>query len=600
MGILVSCQTISKSYSSRPLFTDISFGIEERERIGLIGPNGAGKSTLLKVLAGTVEADGGSVVSRRQLRISFLTQEQTYPADATVADIVAAAAREVEFEEHERAASVDSTLTDIGFPDRNAAAGTLSGGWKKRLAIACVLAQQPELLFMDEPTNHLDLEGILWLEGVLKKSNFAYLVISHDRAFLESVANRVIELNPTYPQGFLSVKGNYSQFLEARDVQVEAQVHQQQALASKVRREIAWLQRGARARQTKARGRIKDAGELMEQLAEVKQRNSLTSPVEIGFDASERKTKELLSLKGISKSVGGRRLLSDFDLVISPGTKLGIAGRNGTGKTTLLRIIAGDLQPDGGTIKRADDLKVVWFDQTREQLDQTKTLKDSLSHQGESVTYRGRNMHIASWARKFLFKPDQLNMPISYLSGGEQARILIANLMLKTADILILDEPTNDLDIPSLEVLEESLEDFPGAVILVTHDRMMLDSVSKYLLALDGKGKAEFFVDYEQYEQVAEEFASEEEAKPVKQDKPAKPAGKVRSGLSTAEARELERLPDKIEKKEASLLTIQTDMSKPEVSSNHVKLQELMKQQEQVQRELDQLFKSWEELEAKR
>lgn len=601
MGILVSCQTISKSYSSRPLFTDISFGIEDRERIGLIGPNGAGKSTLLKILAGMVEPDGGSVVSRRQLRISFLTQEQTYPAHATVADIVTAAAQEVEFEEHERAASIDSTLTDIGFPDRNAAAGTLSGGWRKRLAIACVLVQQPELLFMDEPTNHLDLEGILWLEGVLKKSNFAYLVISHDRAFLETVANRVIELNPTYPQGFLSVKGNYSQFLEAKDVQVEAQVHQQQALASKVRREIAWLQRGARARQTKARGRIKDAGELMEQLAEVKQRNALTSPVEIGFDASGRKTKELLSLKSISKEIGGRKLLSDFDLVISPGTKLGIAGRNGTGKTTLLRIIAGDLQPDSGTVKRADELKIVWFDQTRAQLDQTKTLKDSLSHQGESVTYRGRSMHIASWARKFLFKPDQLNMPISYLSGGEQARILIANLMLKTADILILDEPTNDLDIPSLEVLEESLEDFPGAVILVTHDRMMLDSVSKYILALDGKGRAEFFVDYEQYEQVAEEFASEEEVKPVKQqEKPAKPAGKVRSGLSTAESRELERLPDKIEKKEAALQIIQADMNKPEVSSNYSKLQELMKQQEQMQKELEQLFKSWEELEAKR
>ncbi|MBX9949711.1 MAG: ABC-F family ATP-binding cassette domain-containing protein [Candidatus Obscuribacterales bacterium] len=600
MGILVSCQTIRKSYSSRPLFTDISFGIEERERIGLIGPNGAGKSTLLKILAGLVEPDGGSVVARRQLRISFLTQEQAYPAESTVAEIVAAAAEEVEFEEHERAASVDSTLADIGFPDRNACAGTLSGGWRKRLAIACVLVQQPELLFMDEPTNHLDLEGILWLEGILKKANFAYLVISHDRAFLESVANRVIELNPTYPQGFLSVKGNYSQFLEAKDQQVEAQVHQQQALASKVRREIAWLQRGARARQTKARGRIKDAGELMEQLAEVKQRNALTSPVEIGFDASGRKTKELLSLKSVSKSLGGRNLLSDFELVISPGTKLGIAGRNGTGKTTLLRIIAGDLQPDSGTIKRADDLKVVWFDQTREQLDQTKTLKDSLSHQGESVTYRGRSMHIASWAKKFLFKPDQLNMPISYLSGGEQARILIANLMLKTADILILDEPTNDLDIPSLEVLEESLEDFPGAVILVTHDRMMLDSVSKYILALDGKGKAEFFVDYEQYEQVAEEFALQEEVKPAKQEKVAKPASKVRSGLSTAEARELERLPDKIEKKEASLQLIQADMNKPEISSNYAKLQELMKQQEQTQKELDQLFKSWEELEAKR
>ncbi|MCC7532043.1 MAG: ABC-F family ATP-binding cassette domain-containing protein [Candidatus Melainabacteria bacterium] len=600
MGILVSCQNISKAYSSRPLFTDISFGIEERERIGLIGPNGAGKSTLLKILAGEVEPDSGTVVARRQLRISFLTQEQSFEPESTVEQVVTATAQEVEFQDHERAASVDSILAEIGFPDRKAPAGSLSGGWRKRLAIACVLAKQPELLFMDEPTNHLDLEGILWLETLLKKSSFAYVLVSHDRAFLESVADRVIELNPTYPQGFISVKGNYSQFLEAKEQQVEAQVSQQQALASKVRREIAWLKRGARARQTKARGRIKDAGELMEQLAEVKQRNSLTTPVELGFDASGRKTKELLSLKAVSKSIGGRHLLSNFDLVISPGTKLGVAGRNGTGKTTLLRIIAGDLQPDSGTVKRADELKVVWFDQSREQLDQEKTLKDSLSHQGESVVYRGRSTHIVSWAKKFLFRPDQLNMPISYLSGGEQARILIANLMLKTADILILDEPTNDLDIPSLEVLEESLEDFPGAVILVTHDRMMLDSVSKHILALDGKGKAEYFVDYEQYEQASEEFATPEEVKPTKQEKAPKPAGKVRSGLSTAESRELERLPDKIEKKEAALKTIQANMNKPEFSANYAKLQELMKQQEQTQKELDQLFMNWEELEAKR
>ncbi|MBA3993945.1 MAG: ABC transporter ATP-binding protein [Cyanobacteria bacterium DS2.3.42] len=603
MGILVSCQTISKSYSSRPLFKDISFGIEDRERIGLIGPNGAGKSTLLKILAGEVEPDNGAVVSRRQLRISFLTQEQSFEPDDTVEEIVTAAAQEVEFEDYERAASVDSTLADIGFPDRNAPAVSLSGGWRKRLAIACVLAQQPELLFMDEPTNHLDLEGILWLETLLKKSSFAYVLVSHDRAFLETVANRVIELNPTYPQGFISVKGNYSLFLEAKEQQVEAQVSQQQALASKARREIAWLQRGARARQTKSRGRIKDAGELFEQLADVKQRNALTTPVELGFDSSGRKTKELLSLKSISKSIGGRLLLSDFDLVVSPGTKLGVAGRNGSGKTTLLRIIAGDLEPDSGIVKRADELKVVWFDQSREQLDQTKTLKDSLSHQGETVMYRGRSTHIVSWAKKFLFRPDQLNMPISYLSGGEQARILIANLMLKTADILILDEPTNDLDIPSLEVLEESLEDFPGAVILVTHDRLMLDSVSKYILALNGKGKAEFFVDFEQYEQASEEFGLQEEAKPAKppkQSKQEKPAVKVRSSLTTAESRELERLPEKIEKMEAALKVIQDDLHKPEHAANYGKLQDLMKQQEKTQKELEQLFKSWEELEAKK
>lgn len=605
MAILISCQSISKSYSSRPLFRDISFGVEERERIGLIGPNGAGKSTLLKILAGKSQPDEGSVVARRRLRISFLAQNQEFPGDQTVEEIVTNAANEVEFEDYERDASVDSTLAAIGFPDRNAKADTLSGGWRKRLGVACVLAQRPELLFMDEPTNHLDLEGILWLETVLKSSNFSYLVVSHDRAFLESIAQRVIELNPTFPQGYLSVKGNYSRYLEAKDQQVEAQVHQEQALASKVRREIAWLQRGARARQTKARGRIQEAGKLIEALSEVKQRNSLTSPIELGFDSSGRKTKELVSAKGISKRMGDRLLISDLSFVISPGTKLGIAGRNGSGKTTLLKMIAGHSNPDSGVLKRADGLKVVWFDQTREQLDQEKTLRQSLWPDGDSVMYRGRTLHITSWAKKFLFRPDQLNMPISYLSGGEHARILIANLMLKTADILILDEPTNDLDIPSLEVLEDTLEDFPGAVILVTHDRMMLDSVSSHILALDGKGRNEFFVDYEQYEQVAEEFAPDEEIKAPKSLKMPKgmtapKAPKPKVGLSTQEARELDRLPAKIEKAEELLKVLQADMTNPNYASDYTKLAELNKKHESAQQDLERLFKSWEELEAKK
>jgi len=599
VGILVSCQDISKSYSSRPLFRDISFGVEDRERIGLIGPNGSGKSTLLKILAGLVEPDQGSVVSRKQLRVACMTQDESFPVDETVDDIVRRAASEALFQDHERAAAIDSTLAAVGFPDRQARAATLSGGWRKRLALACALVIRPELLLMDEPTNHLDLEGVLWLEELLKSAGFSYILVSHDRAFLEGVTNRIVELNPTYANGFLSVKGNYSQFLIARQEQLEAQQNLQQALASKVRREIAWLQRGARARQTKAAGRIQEAGKLIEQLAEVEQRNKMLSAIEIGFDASGRKSKELLSVKGIKKSFGQRQLFSDLSFIVSPGVKLGLVGRNGSGKTTLLKILFGQLAADSGAIKRAVDLKIIWFDQNRQQLDKTKTLKESLSPASDSIIYRGRSLHVTTWAKKFLFRPDQLNMPISYLSGGEQARILIANLMVQSADILILDEPTNDLDIPSLEVLEDSLEDFPGAVILVTHDRMMLDTVSNCVLGLDGQGGAQFYADYEQCEQTFSRILTKAQPKPQRQEKAAARPPSRRSGLSTSEARELAGLPDKIELAEAAMRALQAEMEKPHIASNYAELHGLLQRQNDLQKDLDKLFNRWAELEAK-
>src|SRR5271168_4939561 len=378
MAILLSCQSISKSYSSRPLFKGISFGIEDGERVGLIGPNGAGKTTLVDVLSGIVEPDEGSVVRRRQLRIAGVTQNPSLPADATIFDCISASAQTAEFEPHERAASIESTLDTLGFPDRQSTVGTLSGGWQKRVAIGCAVVQQPELLFMDEPTNHLDFEGILWLEKYLKSAKFSYLLVSHDRTFLENVTSRIIELNPAYAQGFISVAGPYSDFLVEQEQVRNAQLHLQQALASKVRREIAWLQRGARARQTKSRSRIDEAGRLVDELAEVKTRNTLNRQVEIEFDASGRRTKELVSLKHVSKSMGPRHLIKDLSPLITSRTRLGLVGRNGSGKTTLLRLLIGDLAADGGEIKRAPELKIVWFDQNRAQLDQSQSLKDSL------------------------------------------------------------------------------------------------------------------------------------------------------------------------------------------------------------------------------
>lgn len=608
MGILISCQSITKYYSSRPLFRDLSFGIEDRERLGLIGPNGAGKSTLLKIMAGLVGPDEGALAIRKNLRVVYVPQDEQFPPDQSIRQIVSAAAAAVPFLDHEREASIDSTLTRIGFPDREALAGSLSGGWRKRLALACGLATKPDLLLIDEPTNHLDLDGVLWLETLLKSYEAAFILISHDRAFIESVVTRVMELNPRYPEGFLSVKGAYSDFLVARDERLTEQMHLQQALESQVRREIAWLQRGARARQTKAKGRIQDAERLIEELGEVKRRNNLATEMEVGFDASGRQTKMLLSAKSLAKSFGDRKLFSDVEILLGPGARLGLVGRNGSGKTTLLNILIGKLAPDAGSVKKADDLKIVWFDQNRQQLDKNKSLREALCPSGDSVIYRGRSMHVATWSKKFLFRPDQLPMPISYLSGGEQARILIANLMLQPADILILDEPTNDLDIPSLEVLEESLEDFPGAIVLVTHDRMMLDTVSNRILALDGRGKTNYFADYEQwYQYDLEDSAALVAARAGAVSSTASGADKSavasasrkRTGLSTSEKRDLETLPERIEQQEAVIAEIAGRMNDPVVASSFPRLQELMKEQEAAQNELERLFNRWEDLEAR-
>jgi ATP-binding cassette subfamily F protein uup len=605
MGILISCQSLTKSYRSRPLFSDISFGIEDGERLGLIGPNGAGKSTLLKILSGIVEPDSGNVVSRKRLRVAYVPQDENFPEDESVDTIVRQYAAQSPFEDYEQEAAIDSVLSKIGFVDREILTTSLSGGWRKRLALACALVQQPELLLMDEPTNHLDLEGVLWLENLLKSSRIAYVVISHDRAFLENITSRIIELNPTYPQGVLSVKGNYSQFLMAREEQLSAQANLQQALASQVRREVAWLARGARARQTKSRERIAEAGKLMDNLADVKTRNSMNTAIEIGFDASGRKAKELIAVKQLKKGFGDKTLIKDLSFVLSNGTKLGLVGRNGSGKSTLLKLLVGTIEPDSGTVKRANDLKIVLFDQNREQLDQSKTLKQSLSSESDSVVYRGRSMHITTWAKKFLFQPDQLDLPISYLSGGEQARILIANLMLLSADILILDEPTNDLDIPSLEVLEESLLDFPGAVILVSHDRMLLDEVSNHILALDGNGVCEFFADYSQCEKMFQRFASfeVENAGKTKSDKSSKTQSRsketsARTANPTALKRELGTLMEKIEKTEGKIESLQLQMSDTAIATNYVKLAELAAERDKAASELEQFFARWAELEA--
>jgi len=594
MALLLSCQSVSKSYSSRPLFRDISLSLDDDERLGLIGPNGSGKSTLLKLFAGITSPDGGTITNRKGLRIAYVAQDEKFPPEETVEEVLLKALPD-DTDEHYREAKVAIIMTQMDFESGDKKAGELSGGWRKRLAIACQLIKDPDLLLLDEPTNHLDLEGVLWLENLLNEARFSFVLVTHDRTFLENVCTRVVELNAAYADGYLSVSGGYSDFLVNRQEYMVAQANLEQALASKMRREIAWLQRGARARQKKSSARTKDAGKLMDQYAEVKFRNNQDTSIDIDFSASGRKTKELVVAKHIGKSIGGRLLFDDLSFALRPGIKLGLLGRNGSGKTTLLRILNDQLAPDNGTIKRADSLRVVVFDQNREQLDQTKTLKEALCPSGDAVVYQDRSIHIHTWAKRFLFKSDQLSMPISYLSGGEQARILIANLMLRPADVLILDEPTNDLDIPSLEVLEDSLEEFPGAVVLVTHDRFLLDNVSNHLLALDGNGGSGFFSDYAQYEAHSEK----EERKRSKQGKDGGSDSKKRTGLSTNEKKELTEIGLKIEQAEREVVKVESRLTDPKVAANHLRLQEIMKEVDYSRRRVERLYERWQDLEKR-
>ncbi|MGO9255153.1 MAG: ABC-F family ATP-binding cassette domain-containing protein [Bryobacteraceae bacterium] len=598
MALLESCTALAKSFGSRRLFENISLGVSEGERLGLIGPNGAGKSTLLKILAGLMEPDSGSVSLRRNTRVGYVPQEAAFPDGLTAAEVIGSALAGEHLDDAERAARINLALGRGGFPDGAALTESLSGGWKRRLAIARELAREPDLLFLDEPTNHLDIDGILWLEKLLSTAPFACVVVSHDRYFLDNLVNDMAEIDRAYPEGIFRVEGSYSHFLEKKEEFLLAETSRQESLANIVRREVEWLRRGPKARTGKSKARIDQAGRLIRELSEVETR-AVKGVAQIDFTATDRRTKRLVAVEAVSKELGGRTLFRDLSFTLRPGSRLGLVGLNGTGKTTLLRMLGGDLPPDAGRIECAPGLRTVYFDQARDQLDRSQTLREGLGAHGDHVIYRDRPIHVAGWAKRFLFDAGQLDRPISSLSGGEQARVLIARLMLQPADLLLLDEPTNDLDIPTLEVLEDSLTDFPGALVLVTHDRYLLDRVSTAVLGLDGLGGAQLYADYWQWEQ------ARAAQKPVRAEKEAGVAARAvsapagRKKLSYLEAREWERMEARILEAEETLVAVRAEMQAPEVVSDGPRLHDCYKRMQQAESAVEALYERWAELEGK-
>jgi ATP-binding cassette subfamily F protein uup len=604
--LILNAQNLTKAFGAAPLFRDISFTVNEGDHIGLIGPNGSGKSTLLRMMSSEIPPDEGAVTLRSGARMVYIEQDSQFAPGETVRSVVEDGLRRARVPENDWESRLRGTLGKAGLIEFDTEAVTLSGGWKKRLAIAQGLVQQPDLLLLDEPTNHLDLAGIEWLEELIRQSSFACVIVSHDRYFLEGFATGMAELDRAYPSGMLRTAGSYSTFLERKEEFLEAQAKRQEALENRVKVEMEWLRRGPKARTTKSKARIDKANELIGDLAAMQARGR-TATAGIDFSATERQTKRLVELEGVGYSAGGRTLFLNLNFAVTAGMRLGLVGANGSGKTTLLRLIAGELEPEEGTVRRANLLRVTYFEQNR-QLDGNQTLRRALAPDSDSIVYQDRVIHVASWASRFLFTGEQLNQPVERLSGGERARVLIARLMLQPADLLILDEPTNDLDIPTLEILEESLLEYPGSVLLVTHDRYMLDRVANVVLGLNGQGEAAAFADYSQWETWQAEQAAQTKKNQRAENGRAtanaataagNAAAQAKKKLSYLEAREWASIEERIAEAENVLREKRALLEDSAVVTDAAKLQTALAEAETAQQMVDTLFARWAELEAK-
>jgi ATP-binding cassette subfamily F protein uup len=616
MAILLDAQQLTASFGARPLFTGVSFTVEEKDRIGLIGPNGAGKSTLLRILAEAASADGGEIARRRGLRVALLEQTPRFAAGATVRDAIAeglggGGADSPDAHEQERQVfatlGLDAAGGGVG-PDTPIA--SLSGGWKKRVAIGRALARRPDLLLLDEPTNHLDVEGIEWLEALLSRRGtaFATITVTHDRLFLQRVTTRILELDRRNAGGLLAVAGDYATYVRVKAETMHAQERREVVLRNTLRRETEWLRRGPAARTTKQQARIARAGALDDEAAELGRRNQ-TRTATLDFAAAEARPRRLIEARAIAKRYDGRAIFEGVDLRLGPGVRIGLLGPNGCGKSTLIRVLLGEEAPSAGTVVRADGLQVAYFQQSREALDPARTLADTLCPDGDHVSFRGARVHVRGYLERFLFAPEQMEMPVGKLSGGEQSRLLLAQLMLREAQVLVLDEPTNDLDLPTLAVLEESLTGFDGAVLLVTHDRYFLDQVATTILAFDTRaGAARGVIPFASLGQW--EAWRAEQAAAAKLTPPAGPGDAAnerapaasqggRKKLGYKEQREYDAIEEALARAETALREARADAERPDHASDHAKLVALLAAVDERQAEVDRLYARWAELEAK-
>ncbi|HEZ6698824.1 TPA: ATP-binding cassette domain-containing protein [Neisseria meningitidis] len=629
---ILSVENASFAIGHVALLDKTSFQLDSGEKIGLIGRNGAGKSSFLKILAGVQKLDDGQIIVQNNLKIVYVPQESFFDKEATVFNTVAEGLGEIRdllghyhHVSHELEhgsddvllrelnelqleieakdgwkldAAVKQTLGELGLPE-NEKIGNLSGGQKKRVALAQAWVQKPDVLLLDEPTNHLDIDAIIWLENLLKAFEGSLVVITHDRRFLDNIATRIVELD----RGILrSYPGSFSKYSEKKAQELAVEAEHNRLFDKFHAQEEAWIRKGIEARRTRNEGRVRRLEELRRQRAE---RRNVQGQVNFKLDSGEKSGKIIAELEHASFAYGGKVIMDKFSAILQRGDKIGLIGPNGIGKTTFLKLILGELQPTYGRIRIGSKQEVAYFDQFRSALNENDTVFYTLGQGNDYVEVGGKKKHVMSYLEDFLFPPARAQSPVSSLSGGERNRLLLAKLFTRPANILVLDEPTNDLDIDTQELLEDLLRDYQGTVFLVSHDRMFLDNVITQSLVFEGNGRLkEYIGGYQDYIDAksreakiqTESAPKTADAEPVKE----KPKANRTVKLSYKEQRELDALPDEIAALEAEQAEINAQLSDPEIFKDYEKASALQSRAEEIEMLLLEKLERWELLETKR
>ena len=598
---LLTLDAVTLAYGHVPLLDGASLQVESGERVAILGRNGAGKSTLLQVVSGESAPDAGTVWREPGLRIGRLQQDAILRDDRTVFDVVAdGLVLRHDEEPWIRDQRVEMVISRLQLPAA-AVASTLSGGWRRRVLLGRALVGEPELLLLDEPTNHLDIESMTWLETFLTDYRGAVLFVTHDRVFLQRVATRIVELD----RGRLtSWPGDYATYLRRKEEWLDAEATRNEKFDKKLAQEEAWLRQGIKARRTRNEGRVKA---LLEMRAERARRRERAGLVTMAVDTSERSGQMVFEAEGVSKAFDGRTVIDGFSTRIQRGDRVGIIGANGAGKTTLLRLLLGDLTPDAGTLRTGTNVAVAYFDQQREQLDPERSVVDTVADGQTTVTIAGRERHVHGYLQDFLFPAERAQSPVKALSGGERNRLLLARLFTRPANVLVLDEPTNDLDIETLELLEAMLAEWQGTLLLVSHDRAFIDHVVTSTLVCSGDGRVEEFVGgYEDW--LRQRRAAEAGRTAATRPAPAAPvpeAARVATAakgkkLSYKEQRELDALPERIAALEAEQEQLNARITDPGFYAETADaIHAALARVEGLQAELLDAYARWDELDSR-
>lgn len=604
MATLISAHLISKTFATKTLFQNISFAIDESEHIGLIGPNGAGKSTLLSLIAKEQSSDSGKLSFSNGLRLGYLKQKPTFESEDTIyMALMSACDDPYDSENIALAYELIARFQLDQFPDaEHKLASELSGGWQKKLALARELMKRPTLLLLDEPTNHLDLESILWLEDYMnKEKRIAFLTVTHDRRFLQNTSTAIFDLDPRLPNGILRTNGSYSDHLESKMMLLQGMKRLEEKRRNTMLIEKDWLSRGPQARLTKQKARIDRANDIIDEVSDIENKNRVNK-LNLDFGKTDSSPKKLIAAEKIKKSYGDRVLFQNFNAMISPGHRYGLIGTNGCGKSTLLKCLIGKEKVDSGIAFLNEDISVCYFEQGKDSLNPNVSVIKTICPEGDYVHLQGQPVFAKSYLSRFYFRSEQHDMPVEKLSGGEQSRLILAKLMLQSSHVLILDEPTNDLDVETLDALSETLQEYRGAIIIVSHDRYFMDQNCNVIWSFgEAEGNIQKFADTFQWEEwhLANKAQKPTAKQMAAKNEEAAKASTPKVKLSNKEKFELDNMEKNIADEEARLASFQKELADSSTQSDYTKLADLTSKISQSESNLERLFARWNELTQK-